>query len=115
MRIRVVVLVFLVMGLLYSCKPEVLPDDHSDDPLIFTKLISNRDTIFTEDTTQIKAYAVGYQLSYHWAVDKGDLLGAGAIITFVATPCTIGDNKVYCTVKDGNGNEETKYVLVTVL
>lgn len=108
---------FLLLGLLclLSCRKEPDPDDHSSIPLVFTSLSCGRDTIFTEDTTSLEAKASGYELIYNWSVEKGDLLGSGNTITFVATPCTIGDNSIYCTITDGNGNEETKFVVITVL
>ena len=102
---------FLYMG----CEKEEPPDDHSDDPVEFIALEAARTVIFIEDTTKITATASGYELSYHWSVEKGDILGSGNVITYVATPCTVGDNEIYCTVKSSNGKEETKHVVVTVL
>lgn len=108
-------LLLLTFTFLYSCKKEDPPDDHSDDPVEFISLTAGRNLIFTEDTTMIKAVATGYELSYHWSVEKGDLLGSGPQITYVATPCTLGDNQIFCTVKSSNGKEETRHVVVTVL
>ena len=107
----------LLFGLIVvlSCEKEDIPDGNDKEPLVFTSLRAARSPIFTEDTTRITATASGYNLSYHWFVEKGDLLGTGSEITFVATPCTIGDNDIICTVKDGNNIEEIKHVTVTVL
>jgi len=101
--------------LLSSCKKEEPPDNHDNDPVEFVSLTSGRDVIFIEDTTRLTATATGYQLSYIWSVEKGDILGSGREVTYVATPCTVGDNEITCTVKSSNGKEQTKSVVVTVL
>lgn len=108
---------FGVLGLLlvFGCEPEEPPDNHENDPIEFVSLTSGRDIIFIEDTTLLKASAKGYELSYYWSVEKGDILGSGNEVTYVATPCTVGGNEIYCTVKSSNGKEETKHVVVTVL
>ncbi len=105
----------LSIFLLSACTKEEPPDDHNNDPIDFISLIAGRDVIFIEDTTRITATATGYELSYFWSVDKGDILGSGKEITYVGTPCTVGDNQISCTVKSSNGKEETKHVVVTVL
>lgn len=106
---------FLFMLILVACGKEDDPEDHSDIPLVFESLTCGRELIFTEDTTRLEAIATGYEIEFFWEVEKGDLLGSGSVITYVATPCTVGENYIYCTIKDGNGNEETKHVVVTVL
>ena len=115
MKIRIINIVVLCLLALACCEKEEPPDDHTNDPLEFSSLEAGRDVIMIEDTTRVTAKANGFELSYHWSVDKGDILGSGKEITYVATPCTIGDNKIFCTVKSSNGKEETKYVTVTVL
>lgn len=116
MTTRVFFVLLWTLICLPACKKDRIPDEEDPEiPLVFQSLTAGRSVIFTEDTTALKAQATGYMLQYHWYVDKGDLLGSGNKITFVATPCTVGDNIVSCTVKDGYGNEEEKYVTVTVL
>jgi len=97
---------------LFSCKD---PGEEPENiPLVFSSIEAGRDTIFTEDTTRLRATATGNKLSYHWYVEKGDLLGSGAEIIFLATPCTVGNNTVFCTVQDGYQKEITKQVVITV-
>jgi hypothetical protein len=96
------------------CEREDPDGGDKDAPLVFTSLQVGRDTIFTEDTTLIRATASGYKITYHWEVEKGDLLGSGPQITFLATPCTVGKNTVFCTVRDGNSKEITKQVEIIV-
>lgn len=99
---------------LCGCNKDKLPDDQGDQLLVYHSLQAERDTIFTEDTTAIRALATGYNLEYHWFVEKGDLLGSGSEITFLATPCTVGENEIHCTIWDGNGQHIDKYVTITV-
>ena len=115
MTTRLIVFGLLSCFLIFGCEPDEVPDNHDNDPIEFASLTSGREIIFIEDTTMLKAVAPGYELSFHWAVDKGDILGSGSEVTYVATPCTVGDNEIYCTVKSSNGKEETKHVIVTVL
>jgi hypothetical protein len=111
--VQCLVLLFFPV-LVLSCKPEVIDPDGKDLPLVFSSLTAGRDTIFTEDTTRLQALATGYQLTFIWSVEKGDLIGSGEQIIFVATPCTVGNNLISCTVKDGNEQTVTKQVMVTV-
>ena len=115
MKKILVLLPVLISVFMFACEKEEPPDDHLDDPVEFVSLEAARTVIFIEDTTRVTAKATGYELSYHWSVEKGDILGSGSEITYVATPCTVGDNEIYCTVKSSNGKEETKHVIVTVL
>lgn len=112
---HLVLLLAIIGCLLSSCGKEDEPDHYPDIPITFTSLEAARSTIFTEDTTKLTATASGYDLTYHWYVEKGDLLGSGNQITFVATPCTVGVNDITCTVIDGNDKQKTLHVYVTVL
>jgi hypothetical protein len=104
-------LLFSILMISFSCDPE---DDPSDEPLVYSSIQAARDTIFTGDTTRVWVEATGYKLQYFWTVEKGDLLGSGTEVTYVATPCTIGVNEIFCTISDGNDHEETKSVEVSV-
>lgn len=115
MRSRFVISIFMGLLFCFACEREDPPEDHNDDPVEFTSLVAARTVIFIEDTTRLTASASGHELSYHWSVEKGDILGSGKEVTYVATPCTVGDNEIYCTVKSSNGKEDTKHVIVTVL
>jgi hypothetical protein len=110
---KLTLMVVLAVALAF-CDREDPPNGDEDVPIAFVSLEAGRDTIFTEDTTLIRATASGYRLTYNWFVEKGDLLGSGATITFLATPCTVGTNIVYCTVRDGYGKEKTREVSITV-
>lgn len=98
----------------FCCDHGIPPNGEEDTPLVFSSMQADRDTIFTGDTTLIRAIASGYKITFHWHVEKGDLLGSGDEVTFLATPCSIGNNIVNCTIRDGNANEITKNVTITV-
>jgi hypothetical protein len=108
------ILMSVLMIALVSCDKKTPDDEDKDKPLVFTSVQAGRSMILAGDTTRISATASGYKLTYNWSVEKGDLLGSGPEITYVATPCTVGENAVNCTVKDGNGEEMTKQVVITV-
>lgn len=97
-----------------DCDKKTPDEEEKDKPLVFISLQAGRNMIFTGDTTRIWSTASGYKITYNWFVEKGDLLGSGSVVTYVATPCTVGDNIVVCTVRDGNGQEITKKVVITV-
>jgi len=115
MKPKYLIICFLAFAGLFGCTKEEPPDNHDNDPIEFTSLTAGRDIIFIEDTTQITATASGYELTYIWSVEKGDILGSGNSVTYVATPCTVGDNPISCTVRSSNGKEVSKDVNVTVL
>jgi len=97
---------------LINCEKK--PEEGKDTPLVFSDIQARRQMILAGDTTRIWATASGYQITYHWSVEKGDLLGSGSEVTYLATPCTVGDNTVVCKVMDGNGQEMTRQVVITV-
>ncbi len=107
--------VICAIALLTQCDKSDPGGEGKDDPLVFTGLTAARDTIFTEDTTRLSAAASGYNITYSWWVEKGDLIGSGPEIIFVATPCTVGNNPITCTVTDGNQQSKSLVVTVTVL
>lgn len=100
--------------LLAQCDKPDPGGEGKDEPLVFNRLTAARDTIFTEDTTRLSAAASGYNITYSWWVEKGDLIGSGPEIIFVATPCTVGNNPITCTVTDGNQQSKSLVVTVTV-
>jgi hypothetical protein len=108
------ILLIPALAILNCCQPEEPDPEGQDVPLIFKEVTASRTQIFTEDTTSLHAHATGYKLTFHWSVEKGDLIGTGQDIIFVATPCTVGNNTISCTVMDGNQKSETRQVTVTV-
>ncbi len=94
-------------------------DDHTNGsgktPFEFTALEADADTIFLGSSTNIKAYASGFNLSYSWKATEGSILGSGQEITYTTSPCSVGTNTISCTVKDDNDNSETKSIQIVVL
>jgi hypothetical protein len=106
-------ILFLTVLLLSSmgCEPD---DPCSGEPLSFQSLTVAEDTIEAGAYVDVVAVAEGCRLSYHWSVTAGSILGSGPEVIFAASPCSVGDNVITCTVKDGNDQSETKTVGVVV-
>ena len=99
---------------LTACQKENGNGDPSEK-LIFESLTASEDTLFAGETSVITATAAGYDLSYHWSASNGDLLGTGAEVTYMPSPCDIGTNSISCEVIDGNDQSETKTISIVVL
>ncbi len=107
-----ILLLFLIF---LSCSKN--DDGNQEDPgqpLIYTSLTAERDTIESGETTKVTAVATGYKLSYHWSATAGDILGTGNQVIYAASPCQAGKNKLTCTVSDGNNNSNSKEIFIVV-
>ena len=111
--IILLILALIVIFNSTSCEKDD-DSDTSSQPLVYTSLTTDNDTIFVGNTTIISANAAGYNLIFNWSASAGDIIGGGAQITYLATPCTPGDNTIICTVEDGNNASETKTIIITV-
>ncbi|MBN2667020.1 MAG: hypothetical protein JXR67_10945 [Bacteroidales bacterium] len=105
----------IMLALLVSCSGENT-DDEGDplEPLAFSSLTAERDTIESGESTKIIAVATGYSLSYYWTATAGDILGKGSEVVYTASPCQSGKNKITCTVKDGNNASLKKEIYIVV-
>lgn len=103
----------MLLLLLGSCENNNDPGDPSQ-PLIFSSLHAERDTISPGETTKITAVASGYRIMYNWSASAGDILNPGAEVIYAASPCQAGRNRITCTVKDGNEQSETKETYIVV-
>lgn len=106
---------FLFFLLISSCSKN--DDGNQEDPgqpLIYTSLTAERDTIESGETTKVTAIATGYKLSFHWSATAGDILGTGNQVIYAASPCQAGKNKLTCTVSDGNNNSKSKEIFIVV-
>lgn len=102
------------MLLLAGCGKDEPGEGDPDQPLVFTSLTTEKSTLTIAEKTKVTATAMGYQLSYTWQATMGDCLGSGNIIEYIPSPCTLGNIKITCTVKDGNGKSLSKDVTVKV-
>ncbi len=112
--IKNVLILIMAFTLFIECEKE--PENNGDpsQEFVYESLEAELDVISAGATTSIKATASGYDLSYHWAATAGDILGSGPTVTYAASPCHVGENKVSCTLSDGNGQSETKTVTIVV-
>ena len=108
--IRYSLFLFIFFLLTESCSKEEteLPDD-----LVFHSLIAEKDTIAPDETVKIKAHATGSKIEYFWsATPFGDILNSGSEVTYAASPCAVGTNKVTCKVTNGNQSESKTIEIV---
>lgn len=104
-------LLTVLMRFMAGCDQD---DSCGGEPLIFYSLTAAEDTIEAGAYVDVVAVAEGCRLSYHWSVTSGSILGSGAEVIYAASPCSVGDNIITCTVKDGNEQSETKTLRVVV-
>ncbi len=86
-----------------SCSKD---EEEITDDLKYYSLVAEKETIAPGETVIIKANASGGSLKYFWeATPYGDILGSGAKVTYTASPCGVGINKITCTVTNGKQSE----------
>ena len=86
----------------------------TSQPLVFSTLKAEKETIASGEKTKVTATASGYKISYTWVASLGDILGSGSSVEYAASPCSIGKITISCTVKDGNNHSQLKEVYIVV-
>lgn len=86
-----------------------LPQD-----LVFHSLIAEKDSINPGEEVKIKATATGTSLIYQWSASLGDILGSGAEVVYVSSPCQIGTNQIICKISNGSNQSESKTIEIVV-
>ncbi len=104
----------LLLLLLAGCGKDDPGAGDPDQPLLFTSLTAEKSILTITEKTKVTAVASGYRLTFTWSATMGDLLGSGNIVEYLPSPCTLGDIKITCTAKDGNGKSLSKDVTVKV-
>jgi len=108
-------LLFLFIALMViNCSKEEEEVPPAED-LVFNSLISEKDTILSGEQTKITANATGSRLEYFWSAFLGDIVGSGAEVTYVASPCQAGKNEITCRITNGSTQSETKSIYIVVL
>lgn len=99
----------------------LLPGCGGDDvnepyqPLVYTSLVAEKSNIKVAETTKIKATATGSNLIYTWSATLGDILGSGQEVTYTASICQIGKNKITCTVSNEKNQSVSKTIEIEVI
>jgi hypothetical protein len=99
----------------------LLPACGGDDPeepfkpLEFVSLTAEKSTIKVAEITKIKASATGSNLIYTWSATLGDILGSGSEVTYTASICQIGKNKITCTVSNEKNQSLSKTIEIEVI
>jgi len=109
-------LVFIILAVSIASCTGSDADDEGDpaQPLVFTSLTTEKDTIGPGESTGITAVASGYKLKYYWSTDAGNILDTGSQVTYAASPCHVGRNKVVCRITDGNNTSLSKEIYIVV-
>ena len=108
-------LILLTAVVFTSCKKK--KEETPTQPLSFSSLKSQSDTIYTGGTTKITATATGDNLAYTWSLSQssmGDLIGSGSQITYGASPCCTGWNTIICTVSNGSESQSKSVTIVVI-
>jgi hypothetical protein len=100
--------------LLASCEKESKTPDNCI-PINFISLEAENDTIESGSETGITAEAEGDGLIYEWTKTLGVIEGSGSQVTYIATPCAIGEIEVTCKVIDECDNSESMTVIIIVI
>jgi hypothetical protein len=103
----------IILMNIYSCKKD--DKNNEQTTLTFTELLAEKDTISPGQTTIITAIANGEGLSYLWSANAGDILGSGYKVTYVSTPCVLGNIDISCTVRDKGNQTLTKKITIVVI
>lgn len=114
--VKSIFLIAVLAVAISSCKKNETPQDTST-PFAYSSLKADNSTIAIGATTKVTATATGSNLSYTWSLDQGslgDIIGSGSQITYGASPCCTGSNKIICTVKDGASNQSSKTITIVV-
>ncbi len=84
-------------------------------PVNFISLEAENDTIESGSETIIEAEAEGDGLIYEWTKTLGILEGSGSRVTYIATPCAIGEIEITCKVIDECDNSVTMTLIIIVI
>jgi len=113
--IKLLILLIIFVGTFCtSCEKDDNNPDSDPEPLVFTCITADSDSILINTTTKVTAFATGYKLTYTWWATKGEIIGSGSSVNYAAPPCTPGSNTVSCTIKDGYNNYLTESVDIVV-
>jgi hypothetical protein len=102
--------------LAFSCSEDEPSGCEGQDPVNFISLIAEQETIEAGGSTKITATAEGFGLEYEWTASQGFILPGEAanIVTYTASPCSIGEITITCKVTDACGNSDTKRKTIIV-
>ena len=109
--------IIILVTLFFSCENENPAGCDGHDSLNFISLVAENDTIETGGSTTITATAEGYELSFEWTAEKGFIFPGESdnIVTYTASPCSIGEITITCKATDACENSETKTLIIVVL
>jgi hypothetical protein len=111
--VKIILISFFLLSAIFLACEEEKPENC--DPIKYLSLTAVNDTIESGGETAITAVAEGDGLVYEWTKTLGVINGSGSAVTYVATPCAIGEIDITCKVIDICGNSESKTVTIHVI
>ena len=109
---KIILYLFILFMLLPACGGD--DEEEPFKPLVYISLVVEKTTIKVGETTKIKATATGSNLVYTWSATLGDILGSGTEVTYTASICQIGNNKITCIVSNEKNQSESKTIEIKV-
>ena len=105
-KVFLVLLVFCLTILIYSCKKKT--DTPQPDPspnLALDSIVATKKNIITWEEIYITAYARGQNLEFRWNANHGSMLGKDSVtVKYWACESCIGLNTIECTVSNDYGS-----------
>jgi hypothetical protein len=113
--VRIILISFFLLSALFLACEKEKDKPENCDPINYLSLTAVNDTIESGGETAVVALAEGEGLVYEWTKTLGVINGSGSTVTYVATPCAIGEVGITCKVIDICGNSESRTVTIHVI
>jgi hypothetical protein len=113
--VKLILISFILLSELFLACEKEKDKPENCDPINFISLTAVNDTIESGGETAVVALAEGEGLVYEWTKTLGVINGSGYTVTYVATPCAIGEVDITCKVVDLCGNSESRTVTIHVI
>lgn len=109
-QLIIITCLFIFFMNMAACdKNDPTPDENVEE-LVFELLSSNKDTLRNGEGATIQAIARGTKLVYQWRASAGDILGSGSTVSYVTTPCVVGNIEITCKIEDALKNSDQKTI-----
>lgn len=96
---------------LASCKKE---NTTVSTELKFISLTASEKNIPIGGSTTITAEVEGEGIVYSWSATAGDIIGSGKSVTYAASACCSGSNKITCSVADAASKTAVNLITINV-
>ena len=115
MKINKLFFLLLPATLLVFCMCNKEEEEQLPQDFVFHSLVAEKDSIYPGEEIKIKATATGTGLIYYWSASLGDILGSGAEVVYVTSPCQVGTNQITCKISNGSNQSKSKTIDIVVM